>query len=207
MNEKIQINEIILVEGKYDAAKLSDITDALIIPVGGFSVFTNDDIKSLILTLGAKKGILVLTDSDDAGFKIRNYINNIAQNINVKNAYIPAVSGKEKRKEKPSKEGLLGVEGTNKQTLLNILKPFESKNKVNNSSKQQSDESEKITYLHLFEAGISGGDNSATKRRLFLQYIELPPRLSKKALLAVLNSLYTYEEFEQLLRKFQLEAY
>ncbi len=206
MNEKIQINEIILVEGKYDAAKLSDITNALIIPVGGFSIFTNDDIKSLIITLGEKKGILVLTDSDDAGFKIRNYINNIAQNINVKNAYIPAVSGKEKRKEKPSKEGLLGVEGTNKQTLLNILKPFESKNKANKNSQQQSDESKKITYLHLFEAGLSGGENSAKIRREFLQSIELPPRLSKKALLAVLNSLYTNEEFEQLLCKFQAQV-
>ncbi len=203
MNEKIKIkiNEIILVEGKYDAAKLSDIVEALIIPVGGFSIFTNDDIKSLILTLGAKKGVLVLTDSDDAGFKIRHFINNIAQNINVKNAYIPALSGKEKRKEKPSKEGLLGVEGISKNTLVNILKQFESESSVNAIKK----ESDKIEYLHLYEAGLSGGDKSAEKRRAFLRSISLPPRLSKKALLAVLNSLYTLTEFKMLLCEFKIK--
>ncbi len=189
MSEKIKISEVIIVEGKYDVSTLSDIVDALIIPVGGFSVFSSNETKELILTLGKQKGILVLTDSDDAGFKIRRYINNIAQNIIVKNAYIPAIDGKEKRKDKPSKEGLLGVEGMKKDVLKQVLLKFSNNNII------IKDEKQLITYAHLFQAGISGTNESAQKRRDFLKKISLPPRLSKKALLQVLNSLYTYDEF------------
>ncbi len=198
MQEKLKFNEIIIVEGKYDAIKLNDIADALIIPIGGFGVFKSDETKQLIKTLGKKKGIIVLTDSDDAGFKIRRYINNIAQNLNVKNAYIPAIKGKEKRKEKPSKEGLLGVEGIDKNILVQALSEFAINNNTANK-KNISANNKPITYTHLFEAGLSGTAESATKRRELLNKINLPPRLSKKALLHVLNSLYSYEEFCELL--------
>ena len=107
---KLRIEEIIVVEGKYDAVKLSDLVDALIVPTKGFSIFTSEETKQLILRLGKKRGIIVLTDSDAAGFRIRNYVNKIAAGLPVKTAYVPALAGKEKRKSQPSKEGLLGVE-------------------------------------------------------------------------------------------------
>ena len=111
MTEKPRIEQVILVEGKYDAAKLADLVDALILPVGGFAVFTRDETKALIRRLGAQRGLIILTDSDAAGFRIRAYLNKLAQGLPVQNAYVPAIAGKERRKASPSKEGLLGVEG------------------------------------------------------------------------------------------------
>lgn len=192
MDEKQRIEEIIVVEGKYDAAKLADLVDALIITTGGFSVFSASDTKNLILELGAKRGVIVLTDSDAAGFRIRNYINQFAQNITVKNAYIPALVGKEKRKAQPSKEGLLGVEGVRGEILLAALAQA-------GASKRKKRDGRTITYADLYELGLSGTQDSANLRRTWLQNIGLPPRLSKKALCEVLNSLYTYEEFLQTL--------
>ncbi|MEG1322799.1 MAG: DUF4093 domain-containing protein [Ruthenibacterium sp.] len=188
MTKKQRIEEIIVVEGKYDAAKLADLVDALIITTGGFSVFSASDTKDLILELGAKRGIIVLTDSDAAGFRIRRYINQFAQNISVKNAYIPALSGKEKRKPQPSKEGLLGVEGVCGEVLLAALVQA-------GASERKAREGRIITYADLYELGLSGTQGSALLRRTWLKKIGLPPRLSKKALCEVLNSLYTYEEF------------
>ncbi|MEG1926961.1 MAG: DUF4093 domain-containing protein, partial [Ruthenibacterium sp.] len=167
---------------------LADLVDALIITTGGFSVFSASDTKDLILELGAKRGIIVLTDSDAAGFRIRRYINQFAQNISVKNAYIPALSGKEKRKPQPSKEGLLGVEGVCGEVLLAALVQA-------GASERKAREGRIITYADLYELGLSGTQGSALLRRTWLKKIGLPPRLSKKALCEVLNSLYTYEEF------------
>ena len=111
MSGKPRFEEVIVVEGKYDAAKLSALVDAMVLPVGGFSVFTSAETKALVRQLGQKRGLIILTDSDAAGFRIRAYLNQVARGLPVKNAYVPAVAGKEKRKDKPSKEGLLGVEG------------------------------------------------------------------------------------------------
>ena len=107
--KKLRVEEVIVVEGKYDAAKLADLVDGLILTTNGFSVFKNAETKRLLVELGKKRGIIVLTDSDDAGFRIRNYINKLAQGICVKNAYVPAIAGKERRKAQPSKEGVLGA--------------------------------------------------------------------------------------------------
>ena len=186
---KKRIEEVIVVEGKYDAAALSNLVDALIITTGGFSIFTKSETKELILELGAKRGIIVLTDSDDAGFRIRNYINKIARNIPIKNAYVPAVAGKEKRKEKASKEGLLGVEGISPELILLALENAGASEKKQRTGRE-------ITYADLYELGLSGGQGSAEKRRVWLKQLGLPPRLSKKALCEVLNSLYSYEEIE-----------
>ena len=147
-------------EGKYDAVKLADLVDGLILTTNGFSVFKNAETKRLLVELGKKRGIIVLTDSDDAGFRIRNYVNKLAQGICVKNAYVPAIAGKERRKAQPSKEGVLGVEGVPSEAIRRALQ-------------------------------------TAGARRAWLQSRGLPPRLSKKALCEVLNSLYTYEEFVQ----------
>lgn len=189
---KLRIEEVIVVEGKYDAAKLADLVDGLILTTNGFSVFKNEETKRLLLELGRKRGIIVLTDSDDAGFRIRNYINQLARGIRVKNAYIPAIAGKESRKQQPSKEGLLGVEGVPSQVILQALQTAGAHERAQRAGRA-------ITYTDLYELGLSGTAGSAQTRRVWLQSIGLPPRLSKKALCDVLNSLYTYEEFVALL--------
>ena len=190
----IKINEVVIVEGKYDAATLSNLVDALIITTGGFSLFSDKEKRELIVELGKKRGLVVLTDSDDAGFRIRNYINKFACNVPIKNVYIPSIKGKESRKDKPSKEGLLGVEGVSADILIQALNRA---GVVTNDTVKTSNE---ITYTHLFEFGISGTEGGADKRRELLQKIGLPVRLSKKSLLQVLNSLYTLEEFENIVR-------
>ncbi|MEG0305985.1 MAG: DUF4093 domain-containing protein [Oscillospiraceae bacterium] len=189
---KIRVNEVIIVEGKYDAAKLANIVDGLILTTDGFSVFASPELRELILRLGEKRGIVVLTDSDAAGFRIRTYINNFAQNISVKNAYIPCVQGKESRKDVPSKEGLLGVEGVTSESIINALLQAGVGEKAQRSGRD-------ITYNDLYTLGISGGQGSAEKRRALLLRVGLPARLSKKALREVLSNLYSYEELEKLL--------
>lgn len=164
--------------------------DGLILTTNGFSVFKNAETKRLLVELGKKRGIIVLTDSDDAGFRIRNYINKLAQGICVKNAYVPAIAGKERRKAQPSKEGVLGVEGVPSEAILRALQTAGAREKAKRAGRA-------ITYTDLYELGLSGTEGSAGVRRAWLQSLGLPPRLSKKALCEVLNSLYTYEEFVQ----------
>lgn len=190
--EKIRLAPVLLVEGKYDAAKLSEFVDGLILTTEGFSVFTDREKQALILQLGLKRGLLVLTDSDAAGFRIRRFINDIAQNLQVKNLYIPSVPGKESRKAHSGKEGLLGVEGMDIGLLRQLLE----------QAGQQvcpAREGRSITYADLYELGVSGTPNASVRRRVLLNRAGLPLRLSKKALLEVLNSLYSYEEFCALL--------
>lgn len=189
---RLRVEEVILVEGKYDAVKLADLVDGLILTTNGFSIFHNEDAKRLILELGKKRGIIVLTDSDAAGFRIRNHINQFARGITVKNAYIPAIAGKEPRKAAPSKEGLLGVEGVPAEAILTALRTAGAHERAARAGRA-------ITYADLYEWGLSGTAGSAGARRAWLQSIGLPLRLSKKALCEVLNSLYTYEELMQLL--------
>lgn len=128
--KKLRVEEVIVVEGKYDAAKLADLVDGLILTTNGFSVFKNAETKRLLVELGKKRGIIVLTDSDDAGFRIRNYINKLAQGICVKNAYVPAIAGKERRKAQPSKEGVLGVEGVPSEAILRALQTAGAREKA-----------------------------------------------------------------------------
>ncbi len=192
---KLRINEIIVVEGKYDAIKLANLVDALIIPTSGFSIFTSKETRELILKMGEKQGIIVLTDSDGAGFKIRNYVQKIAQKLEVKHAYIPAKKGKEQRKNTPSKEGLLGVEGIEDELILTALKNVCTQKNTKKVTRE-------ITYTDLYELGLSGTADSAQKRQVFLTKLGLPPRLSKKALCSVLNSLYSYDEFFELAQKY-----
>ena len=128
--KKLRVEEVIVVEGKYDAVKLADLVDGLILTTNGFSVFKNAETKRLLVELGKKRGIIVLTDSDDAGFRIRNYINKLAQGICVKNAYVPAIAGKERRKAQPSKEGVLGVEGVPSEAILRALQTAGAREKA-----------------------------------------------------------------------------
>lgn len=177
-----------MVEGKYDAAMLSNLVDGLIVTTGGFSIFSDPEKRALLKKLGKERGLLILTDSDAAGFRIRRYINQFAAGVPLKNVYIPSVKGKEARKDTPSKEGLLGVEGMPAQLLYEALAQAGATALSQKSGRE-------ITFTDLYELGLSGGTDSAVKRRTLLERLGLPPRLSKKALLEVLNGLYSYEEF------------
>lgn len=188
----LRINEILIVEGKYDAAKLANIVDTVILTTGGFSIYKDDEKKALIKTLGKKRGIVILTDSDAAGFQIRHYIENIAGGIPVKHAYIPEIAGKEKRKTMPSKEGTLGVEGIPDET---IIKALVQSGVTTATPKLQTSP---ITYTHLYELGLSGTAQSGIRRRTLLQHIGLPQKISKKGLVSVLNNLYTLEELQSI---------
>ena len=191
MTEKLRVREVLVVEGKYDAARLQNLVDGLVLCTDGFNVFTSEETKELILRMGRARGLCVLTDSDAAGFRIRRYLNDIAQGLSVKNAYIPAMPGKERRKAKPGKEGLLGVEGVPDEVIITALRRA-------GVSGQTPRTGRAITYADLYELGLSGTQGAAGARRRVLQRAGLPPRLSKKALCAALSSLYTSDEFRAL---------
>ena len=188
--EKLRVNEVVVVEGKYDAAALAGVMEGLILTTGGFSIFSDQEKKELIRRLGRERGLLILTDSDAAGFSIRHYVEKIAGGCVIKNAYIPAVPGKESRKSAPSREGTLGVEGLPAEVLRRSLAQA-------GVTVRRAADREPITYTDLYEWGISGGAGSAERRRLLLQQLGLPPRLSKRALCQVLDSLYTKGEVER----------
>ncbi len=183
----IHIKEAVIVEGKYDKMRLKNVCDALIITTDGFRIFKDKEKKEFLKALAERQGLLVLTDSDRAGFVIRSYLKSFIPNEYIKHAYIPAVSGKEKRKDAPSKEGLLGVEGIDEETLSDILRS----SSVTPSQPPQ----DPITKSDLFALGLSGGSGSAKLRRALSKELRLPPRISANALLEVINSAFTREEF------------
>ena len=192
--DKIKLNQIVVVEGKYDAIKLDSIVDGLIIPVNGFSIFKDDEKKQLLKQLGKKNGIILLTDSDSAGFKIRNYIQNICRNAKIINVYIPQIEGKESRKVVPSKEGTLGVEGIDKDVLLKCLADA-GVTDFGVTDVKKSD----MTYLDLFELGLSGTDNAITNREKVCKKLNIPTKLSKKSFLEVLNRMTDRQQLENIL--------
>lgn len=189
----IKIKEAVIVEGKYDKIKLSSLIDGLIIETNGFQIFKDREQMALIRRMAQTRGILILTDSDSAGFMIRNYLAGSIPVDKIKHAYIPDIFGKEKRKDKPSKEGKLGVEGLPTEIICDAL----SRAGVN-ASKVQRKEGRKITKTDLYFAGLSGGKNSAEKRRRLLKRLSLPEHLSANSLPEIFSSILTYEEFIRL---------
>lgn len=188
----IHLKQAVIVEGKYDKIKLSSIVDALIITTDGFSVFKNKEKIALIKRLAEKDGVIVLTDSDSAGFKIRNYIKGCTKNGKITNIYIPDIFGKEKRKAAPSKEGKLGVEGIPSQILIEA---FEKAGVIiDNDDRKQK---EAVTRIRLFDDGLIGQANSDEKRKKLLKALSLPSLLSTGAMLEVLNSMFTLEEYAE----------
>lgn len=193
----IKIKEAVIVEGKYDKIKLSGIIDAPIIETNGFRIFKDKEKTALLRRLAETRGIIILTDSDSAGFVIRNYIKGISENGRILNAYVPEISGKEKRKSSPSKEGLLGVEGIDNERIVNALKKCGATfiDKSNNSS-----QTKKVTKTDLFNSGLSGGENSRKKRETLLKRLELPKYISTNALLEIINCTMTANEFDEIVR-------
>lgn len=194
----IKINEAIVVEGKYDKIKLSSIVDGLIIETNGFRIFKDKEKINLLRNLAKKRGILIFTDSDSAGFLIRNYISSIIPKENIKHAYIPDIYGKEKRKYNYSKEGKLGVEGIPKKIIEKSLKDAGVIFKETELVKKNKRE---ITKIDLYDYGLSGRDNSSELRKAFLKQLNLPEHLSVNSLIKVLNCSLTYEEFEIEIKK------
>lgn len=189
----IKLQETLLVEGKYDAARLHNLVDGTILTTDGFRVMKDRALQTMLKKMAHANGLMILTDSDAAGFKIRHFVTGLVGAQYVLQAYVPAIRGKESRKELPGKEGLLGVEGISDEL---ILQGITDALKGRLSLQERNIPSLPITYTDLYEWGISGTANSAERRRLLLQQLGLPPRLSKKELLQVLSTLYTREGLE-----------
>ena len=193
----IHINEVIVVEGKYDKEQLKKITDAPIICTYGFQLYRSPKIINSLRTLSKKRGIIVLTDSDRAGFRIRNYIKQcLGEAANIKQAYIPAVKGKEKRKPQKSKEGLLGVEGVTDEVIIRAVK----KSGATIIGEENTPE-QQITKADLYMLGLTGTENSAKLRLALLKKLDMPSYLSTNAMLAALNCLYSLKELKDILNK------
>ncbi|NLZ46953.1 MAG: DUF4093 domain-containing protein [Clostridiales bacterium] len=188
----IHLEQAIVVEGKYDKIKLSAITDAVIIVTNGFEVFKNKEKQALIRFYSENKGIIILTDSDTAGFKIRNLIKSIAKDGKITNVYVPDIFGKEKRKNKPSKEGKIGVEGMNTKVIINALEQagiFGTQKTSDNP----------VTNLDFYEDGLSGKPNSSELRYKVIDKLGLPKLLTSKGLLEVINSMMSKDEYKELM--------
>lgn len=185
----IKLDRPVIVEGKYDVIKLSNLIDGLIIKTDGFGIFKDSEKQKLIRRLAKEKGIIVLTDSDSAGFVIRNFISSCVPKDKITNVYIPDLFGKEKRKTERSKEGKLGVEGVPEQVILDAFR------KAGVTASETDEKRRLITNIDLYEAGLSGRENSSQKRKKLLSALSLPERMSTSSLVKILNSFVTYEEF------------
>ncbi len=185
----IKIRQPIIVEGRYDRIRLSSLIDGVIIETGGFRIFKDKALLDSLRHIARTTGLILLTDSDQAGFRIRNFLkNSLGPAAKLTQVYIPNVEGVERRKQVPSAEGLLGVEGMDTETLRAA---FERAGVGCETVVQKSD----LTAADLFEAGLTGKPESATRRRALLRKLHLPERLSNSAMLTMLNTLLTREEF------------
>lgn len=190
----LHINEVIIVEGKYDKEQLKKVTDAPIICTHGFQLYRSPKIINSIRAMSKKRGIIILTDSDRAGFRIRNYIKQcLGDSASIKQAYIPRVEGKEKRKEKPGAEGVLGVEGIDEKTLENILKK--------SATFDDAPPLKTITKADFYADGFSGSEKSAEYRNLLCRQLSLPPFLSANALLDMINKVFGADEYREAVSK------
>ena len=198
----IKLKEAIIVEGKYDKIKLSSIVDGLIITTDGFGIFKDREKRELIRLLAKKRGIIILTDSDSAGFLIRSHIKGFVTEGEIKNVFVPDIFGKEKRKTAPSKEGKLGVEGISREILESALEKAGVINRQEqNEGLSDQPKQRQVTKTDLFEDGLSGGADSKAKRALLLSQLDLPERMSTNTLLEAINALYSYEEYKQALSR------
>jgi len=190
----LRLKEVLVVEGRYDKNTLSQIVDAVIIETGGFSIFNDREKQSLLKKLAESRGLIILTDSDAAGFMIRNRLKGCIDPTLIKHAYIPDVYGKEKRKSSPSKEGKLGVEGMEPKVLIEALRRAGASFEDAEATKAHGD----ISKADMYKVGLSGGADSARLRKELCRRMELPERLSSTELLNVLNALMSREEFLQI---------
>lgn len=194
----IQIKQAVIVEGKYDKIKVSNILDTLIIKTDGFGIFKDKNKQKLIRRLAETRGILILTDSDSAGFTIRSFLNGIVPKEQLINVYIPDIFGKEKRKSEPSKEGKLGVEGVKSDVIIDALKKAGVKFDVDAESPKKT---QSVTKTDLFLDGLSGGKDSAEKRARLLKQLDLPEHLSANSMLKLINSFMDFDDYKREIQK------
>ena len=194
--ELLHTDRVLVVEGKYDAARLSHLTDAMILLTDGFGIYKDKKRQQLLKALAKKNGLILFTDSDAAGFRIRTYITNLVGAEHVVQAYVPAIHGKEKRKPQPGKEGLLGVEGVEDAIVLQALK--DALGPETDAAAAPKPAGRAITYTDLYNWKLSGTPGSAERKYALLNALGLPPRLSKKELVEALNRLYSFEELDKL---------
>ena len=191
----LKIKEAIVVEGRYDKNTLSQLVDTMIIETKGFGIFKDNERLALLRRLAGERGLVVLTDSDGAGFLIRNFLKGAIPPRQVKHAYIPDLFGKERRKRQPGKEGKLGVEGMRPQVLEEALR----RAGVTFLDQEPGEQAPRrpITKADLFSAGLSGGPDSASRRQALLRRLDLPEHMTANAMLEALNVFCTYEEFQK----------
>ena len=187
-----RVREVIVVEGRYDKNALRQTVEATVVETGGFGVFNDRERLALLRRLAAERGLILLTDSDAAGFVIRNFLKGAIPRDQLKQAYIPDIYGKERRKAAPGKEGKLGVEGMSPQVLLAAL---ERAGATFEDGWPSGERGEPITKADLYALGLTGGQDSQTKRRALLQKLGLPEHMTANAMLEALNILYTRGEF------------
>lgn len=193
--DKVRVREVIVVEGKYDLNTLKQVLDATVITTEGFGIFHQKDKLDLIVRMAQSRGVIILTDSDGAGFVIRNHLKGCLDPDLVKHAYIPDIPGKEWRKARASKEGKLGVEGMPPEVLLEALRRAGA-----TLDDVSQDAGGRITKADLYALGLSGRPDSAQRRKELLQRLELPEKLSPNAMLDVLNVIVSKEELFSMYR-------
>lgn len=190
----LKIKEAVIVEGRYDKLKLSNILDTLIVETNGFGIYKDKAKLRFIKKLAQERGIIVLTDSDHSGFQIRHYLSSGIAKDRIKHIYIPDIYGKEKRKKEPSKEGKLGVEGISEKLLLELF------NKADVSSENVVLENP-VTNFDLYDMGFSGTPNAKANKKKLLKALDLPEFLSTNSLLSYINSAMSRDEFEDLVSR------
>ncbi|MBQ3018711.1 MAG: DUF4093 domain-containing protein [Clostridia bacterium] len=183
----------IIVEGKYDKIKLDSLVCANVITTGGFAIFNGDERLKLIKKLAKDSKVILLTDSDGAGHLIRSHIKTALSPEQIINLYIPQVGGKEKRKREASKEGFLGVEGTDSKKILELLAPY-----LEGANEKPRGEVSKVDF---YKYGLSGTNNASKRREELLKKLDLPVNMSSNAMLSAINILYSKEEFEKIMEQ------
>lgn len=196
----VKIREAIVVEGRYDQNTLRQIVDAPVFETRGFGIFKDKEQMALLRAVAERRGLIVLTDSDGAGFVIRNHIKSAIPGKFLKHAYIPDIPGKEKRKASPGKEGKLGVEGMTRDVILAALKASGTTFEDGMEPAPRG-----ITKQDFFELGLSGGADSSRKRLALQKKLKLPEHMSANALLQALNLLYSLEELSDLMKALERE--
>ena len=189
-----RVREVIVVEGRYDKNALRQTVDATVLETKGFGVFKDRERLALLRRLAAERGLILLTDSDGAGFVIRNFLKGAIPKSQLKQAYIPDVPGKERRKDAPGREGKLGVEGMPPAALLEALERAGATFEDGGSPAER----EPVTKADFYALGLTGGPDSGAKRAALLKKLGLPERMTANALLEAVNILYTRETFMEL---------
>ena len=196
----LKIKEAIIVEGRYDKIKLKNLVDTTIIETNGFSVFSDKEKQTLIRKIAQTRGILVFTDSDSAGFVIRNFLRGAVDKSKIKHCYIPQINGKEKRKAHGSKEGFLGVEGVSDEVIIDAI----SKSGATIIGEESQAQSGEITKSDLYRLGLTGRENSEKLRKALLKNLGMPSYLTTNAMLSAINCLYSLEELKNIVENLEI---